>query len=73
MTLYPTNEDCGVVFGIKTVRCSAFFVAGAFGLVGLFSIYTAVCVVSVSFIFFLVPETKNRSLEEISEALSSGA
>lgn len=37
----------------------------ALGVGGLFAIYTFICLVAVLFTWFLVPETKGRSLEEI--------
>ena len=42
------------------------------GVTGLFTIYAAVCATAVIFVFLVIPETKNRTLEEISQALSAG-
>ena len=42
-----------------------------FTLGGVFMIYTLVCALAVTFVFFIVPETKGRSLEEISKELKT--
>jgi SP family galactose:H+ symporter-like MFS transporter len=44
----------------------------AFGVSGTFSIYAALCVFGVLFVYFLVPETKDCSLEEIEKNLRDG-
>ena len=38
---------------------------------GVFIFYTVMCAVAIAFVFFVVPETKGRSLEEISKELKS--
>lgn len=43
------------------------------GLVGIFSIYAAVCVISWIFVFLKVPETKGMPLEVITEFFAVGA
>jgi SP family galactose:H+ symporter-like MFS transporter len=42
------------------------------GVSGTFSIYATLCVVGVMFVYFLVPETKGCSLEEIEKNLRDG-
>ena len=37
----------------------------------MFVFYTVMCAVSITFVYFVVPETKGRSLEEISKELKS--
>lgn len=46
-----------------------FFCKGLVGIAGTFLSYSSVCAVSVVFIFFFVPETKDQSLEQVSAAL----
>ncbi len=36
---------------------------------GIFLIHAGICVLAVVFIYFMVPETKGKSLEEIANAL----
>jgi sugar porter (SP) family MFS transporter len=43
-----------------------------FGARGTFSVYMAFCILSLAFVYFLVPETKGVSLEEIEENLFAG-
>ena len=42
------------------------------GVRGTFSVYMACCFLSIGFVYFLVPETKGTSLEEIEENLFAG-
>ena len=46
-------------------------ISEAFTLGGVFIFYTVMCAVAITFVFFVVPETKGRSLEEISKELKS--
>jgi hypothetical protein len=39
------------------------------GAAGTFWLYAAICVLGFSFIFFTLPETKNKSLEQIEREL----
>ena len=48
-----------------------FSLSEAFTLGGVFIFYTVMCAVAITFVFFVVPETKGRSLEEISKELKS--
>lgn len=43
----------------------------AFTLGGVFLFYVLVCLVSIAFVVLVVPETKNKSLEEISKELKA--
>lgn len=48
-----------------------FAISETFTLGGVFVFYTLMCAVAIAFVFFVVPETKGRSLEEISKELKS--
>lgn len=46
-------------------------VSVTFSLGGVFLFYAVMCAAAVAFVAMLVPETKNKSLEEISKELKS--
>ncbi|XP_010539774.1 PREDICTED: monosaccharide-sensing protein 1-like [Tarenaya hassleriana] len=66
---------CAMVFwvGDIIVTYSLPVLLSSIGLVGVFSIYAAVCVVSWIFVFLKVPETKGMPLEVITEFFAYGA
>ncbi len=57
--------------GNAVVSATFLDATAAFSLGGVFLSYSMVCAVAVSFVVFLVPETKNKSLEEISKELKA--
>ena len=46
-------------------------VPATFTLGGVFLSYALICVAAIAFVALLVPETKNKSLEEISKELKT--
>jgi hypothetical protein len=44
----------------------------SFGIAATFLMYAGICLLAVLFIFVFVPETKNRTLEQITHQLHSG-
>ncbi|XP_010537220.1 PREDICTED: monosaccharide-sensing protein 1-like [Tarenaya hassleriana] len=66
---------CAIVFwvGDIIVTYSLPVLLGSIGLVGVFGIYAAVCIVSWIFVFLKVPETKGMPLEVITEFFAYGA
>ena len=43
-----------------------FFVSDGLGVSGTFILFSIICAISVLFIFSFVPETKNKTLEQVS-------
>ncbi|CAN8312748.1 unnamed protein product [Cochlearia groenlandica] len=66
---------CAMVFWIGDiiVTYSLPVLLSAIGLVGVFSIYAAVCVISWVFVYLKVPETKGMPLEVITDYFAFGA
>ncbi len=78
--IYPLQvRGIGASLATCANWCSNLLVTATFlkmiewvGARGTFSVYMAFCVLSIAFVYFLVPETKGVSLEEIEENLFAG-
>jgi len=58
----------------KSKLCKILFLSlclAAFSLGGIFLFYTGMCCAALLFVGLIVPETKNKSLEEISKDLKN--
>jgi hypothetical protein len=68
------GSDCGDLSQSDSwpgdVHCSNSYVA--LGTAGVFWTYAAVCLVGLTFLYFRLPETKGKSLEEIETSLRTG-
>jgi sugar porter (SP) family MFS transporter len=78
--IYPLQvRGIGASLATCANWCSNLLVTATFlkmiewvGARGTFSVYMAFCVLSIAFVYFLVPETKGVSLEDIEENLFAG-
>lgn len=77
--IYPPAIRGRAVALVTVINWAANFIVSSmflqvislFTLPGTFFLFTAMSVLSVIFVFFCIPETKNKSLEQISKELSS--
>ena len=61
-----------VNWGLNFVVSASFLqLSNIFTLGGLYVIYAILCLISIVFVYWTVPETKGKSLEDISKSLKS--
>lgn len=62
-----------MAWGVNALISLAFLpLAAVIGMSGVFVLFALVCAVALAFVFFLVPETRGRSLEQIEANLAAG-
>lgn len=62
-----------MAWGVNALISVAFLpLATIIGMSGVFAIFAAICVAAFLFVYFLVPETRGRSLEQIEANLAAG-
>lgn len=66
--------NCSACFLLSFVTTTFFpYLNGVIGIDGSFLVFSVFCVISCVFIYFVVPETKGKSLYEIQQMLNDGA